>query len=44
MTNNIFRKDMQIRVKGANVPKPVVSFAHLNFTEELIDQIAKYGF
>lgn len=32
---------MQIRVKGQNVPRPIISFAHLNLDESLIEKIVK---
>ena len=35
---------MEIRVKGPDVPKPIVSFAHLNFDEAMIQSITKKGF
>ena len=35
---------MEIRVKGSDVPKPIVSFAHLNFDETMIHSITKKGF
>lgn len=38
------RDEMEIKVKGNDVPYPIVSFAHLNFDESIISQITKKGF
>lgn len=29
----ILRMDLNIKVRGFNIPKPIVSFGHLNFDE-----------
>lgn len=38
------RKEYQIHVKGQDVPKPIISFAHLNFDSKLIDKIVAQNF
>lgn len=35
---------MEIKVSGANVPRPIVSFGHLQFEHRLTRQIAKQHF
>lgn len=30
------RKEFKIKIKGIDPPKPIVSFAHLNFTENIV--------
>mgnify|MGYP000990950079 FL=1 len=37
-------KDLEVRVEGKNVPKPIVSFAHLSFPEKLMAKIRKQEF
>ncbi|KAL4490885.1 hypothetical protein ABPG72_008621 [Tetrahymena utriculariae] len=38
------RKEFEIKVSGVRPPKPIVSFGHLGFDEELMRQITKLGF
>ncbi|KAM3135874.1 hypothetical protein pb186bvf_012003 [Paramecium bursaria] len=38
------RKEYQITVKGNHVPTPIISFAHLNFDQKLIDKISSQKF
>ena len=38
------RQDMEIRVKGNDIPNPIVSFAHLNFDQNILNSIIKKGF
>ena len=35
---------MEIKVTGRDIPKPIVSFAHLGFDETMINKISKLGF
>ena len=35
---------MEIRVSGTDIPKPIVSFAHLPFDEQMMDKIIKQEF
>eukprot|EP01017_Pseudomicrothorax_dubius_P043240 TRINITY_DN7167_c0_g1_i4.p1 TRINITY_DN7167_c0_g1~~TRINITY_DN7167_c0_g1_i4.p1 ORF type:complete len:567 (+),score=158.73 TRINITY_DN7167_c0_g1_i4:289-1989(+) len=38
------RADMEIKVSGRDVPRPIVSFAHLGLDETLVDKIIKQNF
>ena len=33
------KREYQIHIKGNNVPRPVISFGHLNLDQKLIDKI-----
>lgn len=47
MTNeklNELRQTLGIKVSGFSVPKPVCSFAHFNFDEQLMKAIRKSDF
>lgn len=35
---------MEIKVKGNDIANPIVSFAHLNFDEVIMQSIIKKGF
>ncbi len=41
---NDLRKTLGITVSGYNAPRPVCSFAHFNFDEQLMKVIRKSGF
>jgi ATP-dependent RNA helicase DDX42 len=41
---NDLRKTLGITVTGYNAPRPVCSFAHFNFDEQLMKVIRKSGF
>jgi len=40
----INREEMEIKIKGNDIPKPIVSFAHLSFDEVILAQMTKKGF
>jgi len=39
-----FRKEYEIKVSGPSPPKPIVSFGHLGFDEQMMSLIARQGF
>lgn len=41
---NYIRHDLEIRVHGRDVPKPIVSFAHLQFDDRMTNLILKKEF
>lgn len=41
---NRIRRDLGMRVTGADVPRPAISFAHFGFDDALIRTISKHGY
>lgn len=39
-----YRKEIDVRATGSDVPRPIVSFTHAGFDDTLLKEIVKRGF